>query len=300
MYRYLVIGDGNFSFSLSLSKSAESLQDFSLIATSYETEEQVLSQPTAVENVSELTSRGVLILYEVDGTCLQRNMQLQKGPKFHRIIFNFPHTGGKSDIGRNRQLLKDFFNSAAKFLEEQSGEVHVSLCKGQGGTPADCQARGYENSWKIVEMAAEAGLVLTVVEPFRGESYLSYSPTGYRGQSKGFLLEGALTHVFRFPGTSKSLYPPSYVHDVSFWCNSPHQFDEEKLKKIVDRETEDLVESLSCIDIFEASSDTSKRVSYCYRLVYCSKKMALSRTRARDLQLKVRAALERELKIELR
>ena len=118
--------------------------------------------------MSELITRGVLILYEIDGTHLEESEELQKGSKFHRIIFNFPNTGRtESNIGKNHQLLKDFFISAAKFLDNVHGEVHVSLCKGQGGTPVDCQDRGYENSWKIVEMAAEGGLILTAVEPFK-------------------------------------------------------------------------------------------------------------------------------------
>ena len=254
----------------------------------------------AAANVAELMRRGlhVLILYEVDGTCLERTKELLKAPKFHQIVFNFPHTGGKSNIGQNRQLLKDFFISAANFLEIPHGEVHVSLCKGQGGTPMDCQKRGYENSWKIVEMAAEAGLVLTAVKPFKAEYYPGYSPSGYRGQSKGFLLEGALRHTFSFPGSSESLYPPSYTHDISFWCQRD-QLDEAKLTEVIVKETEDMVDSVTRIDTFE-SPDDSDRVSYCYRVVYYSRTLALSRTKARELQLKLRAAMERELNVELR
>ena len=301
MSHYLVIGDGNFSFSLSLSKNSEA-SNFNLIATSYETREKVSSQPEAAANVSELIGRGVLVLYEVDGTQLDESEVLLKRPKFHQIIFNFPHTGGKSNIGRNRRLLEEFFISAAKFLDVVHGEIRVSLCKGQGGTPVDCQDRGYENSWKIVEMSSEAGLVLTAVEGFNAQLYPGYSPSGYRGQTKGFVLDGALVHVFRFPSQGvHSLFPPSYVHDVSFWCVSD-EFDEAKLKEIVARETRDTVESVNRVDTFRPTDGDlpSNRVSYCYRLVYRSRQQVLSRMQASELQLKLREVMEKKLKIVLR
>ena len=94
MSRYLVIGDGNFSFSLSLSRVPEAA-NFTLVATSYETQEKVLSQIEAAANVSELITRGILILYEIDGMHLEASEELLKAPKFHRIVFQFSSHGWK-------------------------------------------------------------------------------------------------------------------------------------------------------------------------------------------------------------
>lgn len=194
----LVIGDGNFSYSLALAWQRD-LRTAPLVCTCLEGELELAKRPLAVECVTELRKLGVCVLYGVDGTKLETCPQLAaSGEKYATIIFNFPHSGGKSNIKRNRQLLQDFFKSSVSVLLPD-GEVHVTLCRGQGGTPADATARGHHNSWQVVEMAAEAGLLLSKVQPFVPSCYPGYIPSGYRGREKGFVLSGALVHVFRLP-----------------------------------------------------------------------------------------------------
>ncbi|KAF3840830.1 hypothetical protein F7725_006692 [Dissostichus mawsoni] len=117
------------------------------------------------------------------------------GRKFDRVVFNFPHCGRKSGVKKNRELLKNFFLSCVQLLSED-GEVHVSLCNGQGGTPADHPKREWHNSWQVVAMAAEAHLILSHVHSFESDKYQRYKCTGYRSQDKGFHVEKGLLHVF--------------------------------------------------------------------------------------------------------
>lgn len=72
------------------------------------------------------------------------------------------------------------FTSSCVQVLADDGEVHVSLCNGQGGTPADHPRRERHNSWQVAAMAAEAHLILTDVQPFESEKYHSYKCTGYR------------------------------------------------------------------------------------------------------------------------
>lgn len=69
--------------------------------------------------------------------------------------------------------------SCADVLAEE-GEVHVALCRGQGGTPADNPTREWHNSWQVVAMAALGGFILSDVHPFSCEAVPGYKCTGYR------------------------------------------------------------------------------------------------------------------------
>ncbi|XP_007883098.2 ferredoxin-fold anticodon-binding domain-containing protein 1 isoform X1 [Callorhinchus milii] len=188
----LLVGEGNFSYSAALCHSAE--PGSLLVATCFQSEPEATGHEDTARNIARLLQAGAEVHFQVDCTRLQENPAL-KGRLFDRIIFNFPHCGRKAGVRRNRELLAKFFLSCADTLAAD-GSVTVALCSGQGGTAADLPMREWHNSWQVVALAAEGGLILTDVLPFDHTHCSGYTSTGYRSQEKSFRQQGALTHVF--------------------------------------------------------------------------------------------------------
>lgn len=146
------------------------------------------------------------MLLDVDATKLDEHPAL-RNERFSKIIFNFPHIGGKMKIHLNRALLKRFFQSASE-LVTLDGRILVSLCKGQGGTRVDKPVRRWDDTWQVVEMAAQGNLVLISVEQFRSDIFPKYTSVGYRGGDCAFHTDGALVHIF---SKREPLYPSTEV-----------------------------------------------------------------------------------------
>lgn len=145
----------------------------------------------------------------MDATRLEEHPSL-RSKLFDKIIFNFPHVGGKMRIEKNRDLLKNFFVSCEKVIRE-NGQILVTLCNGQGGTSMDNPKRRWDDSWKIVEMAAHGDFILTRIEPFLWQSFRNYVVTGYRSLEKQFYTVGSLTHFFM------KTEPPA-IHNIAPSC----------------------------------------------------------------------------------
>ncbi|XP_075402700.1 ferredoxin-fold anticodon-binding domain-containing protein 1 [Tenrec ecaudatus] len=191
--RLLLVGEGNFSFAAALSKTLDP-STVRVVATCLQSPAALARDPVAAENLQRLRERGAEVRLGVDCTQLADAFELHDR-EFDRIYFNFPHCGRKAGVAKNRELLAKFFQSCAEVLAE-AGEVHVALCRGQGGTPADKPMREWHNSWQVTAMAALGGLILSDVRPFSCEAVPGYKCTGYRSQDKAFHVEGALNHIF--------------------------------------------------------------------------------------------------------
>jgi len=89
----LLLGEANFSYSLSLIAEPHSIPPHQMLATSYDTERECyLKYPDGEVNVAKLREAGVKVEFKVDAGNLEKCKAVGKG-RWSRVIFNFPHAG---------------------------------------------------------------------------------------------------------------------------------------------------------------------------------------------------------------
>ncbi|RYH24728.1 DUF2431 domain-containing protein [archaeon] len=129
----LVLGDGDFSFSLSIARSDELRAKKNLFASSYESKDTLLRiYTTAGQNIAALEEIGVQVLFNVDATELSKCAAL-KDRSFRTVVWNFPCVcadlgadGQATELAENQALVSRFFGNLPAFLHRQKGEVHIT------------------------------------------------------------------------------------------------------------------------------------------------------------------------------
>ena len=211
----LLVGEGNFSFSnlltehwqqcLAVTNNQSNTSDTknSTLNKIYSTcyEDKPVSE-LASRNIEKLRKRGVNVLLGIDATkSLEQNHISCKS--FDKIVFMFPHIGGKMKIKKNRDLLCDFSKNMVKYLNQRNKDavIIVTLCGGQGGTPFDPIQRSESDTWQIIKMLSSANLLLKSIGLFNIDDYINvdceaYDSYGYRGINKNFNVKHGVVHVF--------------------------------------------------------------------------------------------------------
>lgn len=188
----LVIGDGDLSYGRHYTErnnerknernNERNESDDRVVVSVLETESvhsTVYSQHK--DNVQGIVSSGGEVMFGVDATDLKGSNL--KGEEFDRVLWNFPHWPGKTNIRRNRELMEGFFRSVSDFVSPD-GEVRVALVDGQGGMGSQ-SPREWKASWKVGVYAAENDLMLVGFEEFRDEVN-NYKQSSYRGGDRSF------------------------------------------------------------------------------------------------------------------
>lgn len=195
--RILLIGEGDFSFAKSI---VESHGCYNVTATCLDSQAELFHKydPHAEQNVQYLQGEGQVVMCDIDATKMGQNKKLKDLEGFDRILFNFPHVGGKSkDVNRqvrfNQELLVKFFRAAEALLAPQ-GTIIVTLFEGEPYT-----------LWNIRDLARHSGLEVQRSFKFLAEAYPGYSHArtlgyiegggGWKGEDRS-----ARTYVFQRKG----------------------------------------------------------------------------------------------------
>lgn len=153
--KLLVVGDGNFSFSLSLVQSGK-ISPADLTTTVLETEEE-FQKRYGIEAWNrypqKLVELGVKVVYGIDATCLTKYGL----GVFQQVRWNFPHpidhTSANRREGGARSLLQDFLSSVKMVLVSGDDAVGGDDC----GTVVIVLVYGQWEQWGMQKMLRQQG-----------------------------------------------------------------------------------------------------------------------------------------------
>lgn len=192
----LIVGDGDLSFSLALSRLLQ-YHPTRITATVLEVSEveEFLHRygPAAANTLAQLKTHfpKTSLRFNTDATKLEAYSDIDYS-SVDVLVFNFPHPGGKTNLKYSRRLLNGFLRSARLVISDQT-ELHLALARLQSGicvlpsvVSLPSEPHHEKDSWQVLEIAASNGFLVDRLEVFDPFDFPGYGAAGYRRGVKGF------------------------------------------------------------------------------------------------------------------
>jgi len=188
----LVLGDGNFTFSLALVRQLGG-EKVDFTCTSIQSENEMAAVYPGIEKTLDALKNipGVEVMHCVDATNLKASFT-PGSRMWDRIIFNFPcvpdlpgKDGQHDQMEENRKLVQGILGSATPFLAPKTGEIHIVH-----------KTKPPFSWWKIPELAADVegcNYLHSVV--FDSSTFPGYTPRKVE-ENKSFPVFDAVTFCF--------------------------------------------------------------------------------------------------------
>lgn len=110
----LLVGEGDFSYTLSILSAPHRHPPSRVLATAYDDEEVCYSKhPNAQEIVSKIRALGARVEFGVDAGNLAKSKAIGKAKTWSKIVFNFPHAG--QSVSLDADLMNPFLIADSRF-----------------------------------------------------------------------------------------------------------------------------------------------------------------------------------------
>ncbi|KAL6726515.1 hypothetical protein Aduo_008482 [Ancylostoma duodenale] len=308
----LILGDGNLSFSLAV---AESMPETPITATVLDSETEFAARYPNNPNAERLLQHNhVKLMFSVDATALPQEW----AGKFHYIVMNFPHPGGKTNLRKSRQLASAIFRGVSRIMTPET-EFYLALAQGQAGvecpdgSPWTTAIPSHsKDSWQAIYLAADEGLLLEDLCAFPTGAFAGYSSSGYKSTARGFNnSKGAQRLLFRKSPVVCSLHEvasierprggfymlrPYFLHDVSFLFLEDVERGEQIVFDLLHRLTGSAVVTIEEVEELRSMCPDPYLPNRIYRLTWQVVSVAVGKRLCNDLQEQLRSEIQKAIR----